>query len=118
MGTRLLQKALLQRLKFRNQSPFYIYALDSPSSNLKQVFWLYNQKRLSKLSDRDLATVLVYKEGSFSFIPLANVWRPSKKYRIFDHHTSGLYLVGDRILLIQKINYTISTPLFSKGELY
>ena len=91
--------------------------MDSPSSNLKQVSWLYNHKRLSKLSDRDLAAVLVYKEGSFSFIPLTNVWRPSKKYRIFDHHTAGLNLVGDKILLIQKINYTISTPLFLKGDL-
>jgi len=26
-------------------------------------------------------------------------------------------LVGDRILLMQKINYTISTPFFLKGEL-
>ena len=35
------------------------------------------------------------------FIPLTNVWRPSKKYRIFEHHTAGLNLVGDRVLLMQ-----------------
>jgi len=116
VGTRLLQKAFYNALNFVTRALSIYMPWTAPRVILNR-FLGYITKGLSKLSDRDLATVLVYKEGSFSFISLTNVWRPSKKYRIFDHHTAGLNLVGDRILLIQKINYTISTPLFSKGEL-